>query len=340
MKYISFVVPSYNSEAYLSKCLDSLVIGGEDVEVIVVNDGSKDNTLKIAKEYEKKYPTIIKVIDKENGGHGSGINAGLDVATGVYYKCVDSDDWVDLDAYLKLLEIVKKHYEDGVSPDLYFTNYVYERLDLNMSIPMKDKNFPKDKLFTWKELKRYRLTDYLFLHQMMFKLDVIKKSNMRLPEHCFYVDNVFVYIPLFYVKSMYYCNVDFYRYYVGRPNQSVTMENATKNYKMGLRVMNENTSAYTYEQLKGLHKNHYKFMIHDLMAKEMLTLFYIMGNNTKEKDLHYKMYMKHFKETNKKLYRKLKYRTPFIFPCLLIKPLRKAVVLFGYKQVIKKTKWN
>jgi len=340
MKYISFVVPSYNSEAYLSKCLDSLVIGGEDVEVIVVNDGSKDNTLKIAKEYEKKYPTIIKVIDKENGGHGSGINAGLDVATGVYYKCVDSDDWVDKDAYLKLLEIVKKHYEDGVSPDLYFTNYVYERLDLNMSIPMKDKNFPKDKLFTWKELKRYRLTDYLFLHQMMFKLDVIKKSNMRLPEHCFYVDNVFVYIPLFYVKSMYYCNVDFYRYYVGRPNQSVTMENATKNYKMGLRVMNENTSAYTYEQLKGLHKNHYKFMIHDLMAKEMLTLFYIMGNNTKEKDLHYKMYMKHFKETNKKLYRKLKYRTPFIFPCLLIKPLRKAVVLFGYKQVIKKTKWN
>ena len=340
MKYNSFVVPSYNSQEYLAKCLDSLVIGGEDVEIIIVNDGSKDRTLEIAREYEAKYPTIIKVIDKENGGHGSGINAGLKVATGIYYKCVDSDDWVDKDAYFKLLETVKKHYEEGKSPDLYFLNYVYERLDLNLSIPMRDKYIPKGKHFTWKEFKRYGLANYLFLHQMMYKTTIIKEAKMELPEHCFYVDNVFVYIPLFYVKTMYYLDVDFYRYYVGRPNQSVTLENATKNYKMGLRVMNEITNRYTYDELKGLHKNHYKFMIHDIFAKQLLTMFYIYGNNTKEKNVHYKMYLDHFKNTNRKLYYKIKYRTPAVFPFLLIRPLRKRAVIFGYKQVIKKTKWS
>ena len=120
MKYISFVVPSYNSQEYLAKCLDSLVIGGEDVEIIIVNDGSKDRTLEIAREYEANYPTIIKVIDKENGGHGSGINAGLKVATGIYYKCVDSDDWVDIEAYLALLNTIKKHEKENALPDLYF----------------------------------------------------------------------------------------------------------------------------------------------------------------------------------------------------------------------------
>lgn len=340
MKYISFVVPSYNSEAYLAKCLDSLVIGGEDVEIIVVNDGSKDRTIEIAREYESKYPTIIKVIDKENGGHGSGINAGLDVAEGLYYKCVDSDDWVDKDAYMTLLDLVKKHHAEGVSPDLYFTNYVYERLDLNLSIPMEDKNIPRNKLFEWKDFKKMGIADYFFLHQMMYKLDVIKESKMRLPEHCFYVDNVFVYIPLFYVKTMYYCPVNFYRYYVGRPNQSVTLENATKNYKMGLRVINEVTSRYTLDELKSLHKNHYKIMIHTILEKQAVTLFYVMGNNTKEKNEHYKMYWKHFKATNRKLHNKIKYRTWFAFTNLLIHPVKKAVTIFGYKQMIKKTKWN
>ena len=105
MKLLSFVVPSYNSEKYLNKCVDSLLKGGEDVEIIIVNDGSKDNTIKIAREYEEKYPSIIKVVDKENGGHGSGINSGLEVATGLYFKCVDSDDWVDEDALKKLKKL-------------------------------------------------------------------------------------------------------------------------------------------------------------------------------------------------------------------------------------------
>lgn len=93
-KLISFAVPSYNSQAYLNKCIDSLLVGGDDVEIIIVNDGSKDNTAAIADEYAAKYPDIVKAVHKPNGGHGSGVNAGLKIATGIYYKVVDSDDWL------------------------------------------------------------------------------------------------------------------------------------------------------------------------------------------------------------------------------------------------------
>ena len=71
MKIISFTVPCYNSQAYMRKCVDSLLVGGDDVEIIIVNDGSKDDTIKIANEYAERYPDIVKVVDKENGGHGS-----------------------------------------------------------------------------------------------------------------------------------------------------------------------------------------------------------------------------------------------------------------------------
>ena len=84
MKLISFAVPSYNSQEYMRNCIDSLLTGGNDVEVIIVNDGSKDDTLKIANGYAEEYPDIVKVIDKENGGHGSGVNAGLNLASGLY----------------------------------------------------------------------------------------------------------------------------------------------------------------------------------------------------------------------------------------------------------------
>ena len=104
MKLISFVIPCYNSESYMEHAINSILVAKEDIELIIVNDGSKDKTLKIAREYEKKYPKVVKVIDKENGGHGSGVNAGLASATGKYFKVVDSDDWVDEKSLKKVIK--------------------------------------------------------------------------------------------------------------------------------------------------------------------------------------------------------------------------------------------
>ena len=113
MKYISFAIPCYNSAAYMDRAVESILKGGEDVEIIIVNDGSKDDTSKIAHEYEEKYPTIVRAVDKENGGHGDAVNAGLDHAEGKYFKVVDSDDWVDEEALYKILDVLKKYNAKG-----------------------------------------------------------------------------------------------------------------------------------------------------------------------------------------------------------------------------------
>ena len=99
MKYITFAVPCYNSENYMRRCVDSLLIGGKDVEIILIDDGSSDRTAQIADEYEIEYPDIVRVVHKENGG--SGVNKGLELANGIYYKVVDSDDWFDKESYQK-----------------------------------------------------------------------------------------------------------------------------------------------------------------------------------------------------------------------------------------------
>ena len=103
MKLLTFTVPCYNSEAYMEKCIRSLLTGGEDVEIIIVDDGSRDGTVAIADRFAAEYPTIIKAVHQENGGHGEAVNAGLRNATGLYFKVVDSDDWVNQEAYEKVL---------------------------------------------------------------------------------------------------------------------------------------------------------------------------------------------------------------------------------------------
>lgn len=341
MKYISFVVPSYNSEKYLNKCVDSLLYGDEDVEIIIVNDGSKDRTLEIALDYQTKYPNIVKVIDKENGGHGSGLNAGIMNATGLYFKCVDSDDWVDKSAYKEVLDVIKKNHEENKDPDLYLTNYVFERLDCNKQFVHKNTDaFKPNQMLHWNDVKGLKIAEYVVMHSMIYKLDVLKQSKVKLPEHTFYVDNIFTYVPLKYVKTLYYIDSDFYRYYVGREGQSVTYENMTKNYNMQIKVMKELSLAYTYDEIKALPRGQRKFMMHDLIIKSYLTLFYVMAGYDKTRKEAYNAYFKEFKEKNKSLYYKLRYRTYLLFPFTLIMPLRRFVVMLGYKKVVKKTSWQ
>ena len=107
MKYLTITVPCFNSEKYLRRCMDSLIIGGNDVEIIVVDDGSTDQTGEIADLYAKCFPDIVTVVHKENGGHGSGVNTGLKLAKGRYFKVVDSDDWLEETAYRELLKKIK-----------------------------------------------------------------------------------------------------------------------------------------------------------------------------------------------------------------------------------------
>lgn len=225
MKLLSIGIPSYNSEGFMRKCIESLLPGGEEVEIIIVNDGSKDGTAAIADEYAAKYPTIVKAVHQENGGHGEAVNAGLRNATGLYYKVVDSDDWVNEEAYLKILNKLAELVKTGDMVDMLISNYVYEKEGRKRKKVMQYRTaFPTDTVFTWDDVKFLHVGQYILMHSVIYRTQMLKDCGLELPKHTFYVDNIYVYHPLPYVRKMYYMDVNFYRYYIGREGQSVQEE--------------------------------------------------------------------------------------------------------------------
>lgn len=222
MKLLSIAIPSYNSEGYLANCIESLLPGGDEVEIIVVNDGSKDNTAAIADEYAAKYPNIVKAVHKENGGHGSAVNAGIDQATGLYFKVVDSDDWVKKEAYEKILATLRELTGGDRVLDMLISNFVYEKEGEKRKKVMHYRHIlPEGSVFAWEDVKRFHKGHYILMHSVIFRTKLLRECGIRLPEHTFYVDNIYVYEPLLYVKNMYYLDENFYRYYIGREDQSV-----------------------------------------------------------------------------------------------------------------------
>lgn len=221
MKLLTFTIPCYNSQDYMRHCIESILPGGEDVEILIVDDGSKDDTAAIADEYAEKYPTIVKAIHQENGGHGEAVNAGIRNATGLYFKVVDSDDWVDWNAYQAILAKLREIAGGSVALDMLLANYVYEKEGAKHKRVMRQTGFPKDQIFTWSDVRHFYKGHYILMHSVIFRTRLLQECGLKLPEHTFYVDNLYVFEPLPYVKNMYYLDVNFYRYYIGRQDQSV-----------------------------------------------------------------------------------------------------------------------
>ena len=222
MKVISAVVPCYNSEAYMEKAINTLLSGGEDMEIIVVDDGSTDNTLAIAKRYEAEYPGIVRAVHKENGGHGDAVMTGLCHAEGLYFKVVDSDDWVKEKALKEVLVKLRELLKQGSAPDMLVANYVYEKVGATHQKCIHYRNvLPQDEVFRWDDIGHFHMDQYILMHSVIYRTDLLKLIQLELPKHTFYVDNIYVYYPLPHVRKIYYLDVDFYRYFIGREDQSV-----------------------------------------------------------------------------------------------------------------------
>lgn len=245
MKLVSFIIPCYNSSSYMRHCIESILPGGDDVEILIVNDGSnKDNTLEIAKEYEQKYPNICRAIDKENGGHGSTINIGLKEAKGLYIRVVDSDDWLSTDALRVLMSKIKEMNNKNQNPDLYVTNFLYDKVGKTHKKTMNyRKALPKDKIITWDNIDKFGLGHYLLMHSLTYKTDILRKSKLVLPEHTFYCDNLYAYVPLEYVETVYYLDETLYHYYIGREDQSVNekimISRLSQQYRVTYQMLND-----------------------------------------------------------------------------------------------------
>lgn len=219
---LSVVVPSYNSEAYLDRCLETLVNYDNQLEVIIVNDGSTDRTAEIAQQWVEKHPCCVRVVHQENKGHGGAVNAGIAAATGLYLKVVDSDDWVNREAMRTALKELQHSVAIGENVDMLVTNFVYEKQGRDRKVVMRFRNaLPVRKTVGWDGLGTLRYEQYLLMHAVTFRTQVLRDSRVKLPEKTFYVDFVFTFVPLPYVKTIRYIDVDLYRYFIGREDQSV-----------------------------------------------------------------------------------------------------------------------
>lgn len=223
MKTISFAVPCYNSAAYMDACIESILKCGDDIEIIIVDDGStKDDTGAKADTWAEKHPSIIRAIHQENGGHGQAVNTGLANATGRYFKVVDSDDWLNTAAMTEIMAYLRSQCELEASTDLVIGNYVYEKVDEGKRTIMHYRNvFPEGREFGWSEVGHFGQSQYLLMHSVIYRTELLRNMGLKLPKHTFYVDNIFVYVPLPQVKTIYYLDVDMYRYFIGREDQSV-----------------------------------------------------------------------------------------------------------------------
>lgn len=226
MKLLTIAIPCYNSAGYMEKCIDSLLTGGDEVEILIIDDGSTgDNTAELADHYAAEYPDIIKAIHQSNGGHGAAVNAGIENATGIYFKVVDSDDWVQQEAYSKILDTLRTVVEGEQRLDMLISNFVYEKEGEKRKKVMRYHHIlPKDRIFTWEECRHFSKGHYILMHSVIFRTSLLKENGLHLPEHTFYVDNLYVFEPLLQVEYMYYLDVNFYRYYIGRADQSVNEE--------------------------------------------------------------------------------------------------------------------
>ena len=266
MKYISFAIPCYNSQDYMAHAIESILPGGEDIEIIIVNDGSKDKTSEIAHEYMEKYPTIIKVVDKENGGHGEAVNAGIRNATGLYFKVVDSDDWVNEEAYMQILRTLTELTRGPRTLDMLISNFVYEKQGATRKKVMQYRHcLPVNEIFGWDSVHMPK-GKYLLMHSIIYRTKLLHECGLELPKHTFYVDNLFAFEPLPSVKNMYYLDVNFYRYFIGRDDQSVNEKVMIKRIDQQIRVNKLMADAFHRCQFDNKHLKKYMLSYLDIIT--------------------------------------------------------------------------
>lgn len=330
-KTLTFGIPCYNSAEYMDHCITSILEGSgyaDDVQVVIVDDGStKDNTLEKAKGWEAKYPNIVKAVHQENGGHGMAVLKGLENADGVYYKVVDSDDWVDGPALQALLAKLRQFVEFEVRVDLVITNYVYEHVeDGTEKVVEYGFAVPKGSVIGWKDIGHFNLSQNLLMHSLCYRTDVLRDGGVPMPAHTFYVDNIYAYVPLPRCKTLYYLDVDLYRYFIGRQDQSVNESVMVSRIDQQLRITRVMIhSHHLYEDVDEPKLREYMFGYLSLMMA-VCTVFSLLSDKPDAQDNLHALWDE-LKNYDSRMYRRIRYGIVGIYCNLPKAGGRKAIII-------------
>lgn len=328
MKLLTVAIPCYNSQEYMRHAVETVLVGGEDVEILLVNDGSTDNTASIADELAAEHPNIIRAIHKENGGHGSAVNCGLENATGAYYKVLDSDDWFDREAFLKVLDVLRDFVRDGNGVDMLLANYVYEKPSLHKHKAIRyDGVFPENRVFGWNDVKRFKMSQNILMHSVIYRTRLLRDCDLELPEHTFYVDNIFVYNPLPFVKTMYYVNTDLYRYFIGREDQSVNEKVMIGRIDQQIRVNKLMIDAYDLTKIRN--KKLRDYMVKYLTMMMTISSVFLIKEGSEESLAKREDLWNYLKSQNKGMFRMVN-KMALSRPMQIRNRAGRKIVVWGY----------
>ena len=317
MKILSIAVPSYNVEKTLdatlsSLCLDEIV---DVLDIIVVNDGSTDGTTDVAARFKLKYPDAVRVITKENGGHGSAVNTGIEAAAGAYFKVVDGDDTLEKEGFIALVKLLS-----GTKADMIASNY--KKVTLNSTAASEAKRFEGieyGRVYDFEELSSHK-SIFFPMHCMTIKTPILKDNNIRLQEHTFYVDSEFVLLPIPFINTVEFMSEYVYLYNIGLPGQSVDFAVFVKRYEDMYRVVRRLTD---FAASCGAEKPQLDYIYSGLMklcfTNYMLAVFY--DDDVKRGRVRAREFdawlksnsLRLYKELDKSIYIKLLRRTNFVF---------------------------
>ena len=313
MKLISFIVPCFNSAEYMRKCIESLLHFPERTEIIIVDDGSTDDTARIADEYVSKYPSFITAIHQDNRGHGGAINAGLAIAQGLYIKIVDSDDWLNppsLKTVLDRLEDIEP--EGGV--DMLVTNYSYYHRGKGIDQTVTYKAFfESDTIETWNDVtvRKIRPWNQFMLHALTFRAEIIKQSGMVLPENVYYEDNYILCYLFPICEKILYLNTNLYVYYIGREGQSMSPEMLKERNADVRKVTEMCWTLHDLEEIKKKNRKLYRVMFHELWLLISSAILFSRIPRNKEADDNMCRFCERLKAGNKKQYNRFMYGSLF-----------------------------
>ncbi|NEG54914.1 glycosyltransferase family 2 protein [Bifidobacterium platyrrhinorum] len=318
-KTLTFVVPAYNMETYLERCVLSLTAPrrNDDIEVLIVDDGSKDGTLEAAKAFERRFPGVVRAIHQENKGHGGAVNTGIAAARGTYVKVVDADDWVGPESLEQVMATLRDEIAGGDPVDMLVTNYVYDKVGKRHKHEVNFRHAMKtDRRLTWDDMGHFGLAEYILMHALIFRTSVVRASGMKLPEHTFYVDFIYAYQPFPWVKSLRYLDTPFYHYFIGRDGQSVQTDVMIRRVDQLIHV-NRCMVEATPERgtvPDGL----YRYMIHFLAIESSVASVFLILSRDPEN------YAK-----KKRLWADIKAYSPSIYHDVRRKPMSRALNLHG-----------
>lgn len=300
-KILTVLIPVYNTEKYIKRCLDSLLLKetNSDVELLIVSDGSKDNSVNIIKEYVKVYPGTIRLIEKENAGHGSTINVGIKEAKGKYFKVIDSDDWVNSIDFITFVSRLKKE-----TADLVVTNYTQEHIYKGETIYNEYSGLTENKLYDFDKIDLNILKgEYFVMATSTYKTSILKSSNLHLMEKTFYVDMQYNVVPITEVNTFTYYNLDIYRYFIGRLDQSVNTSSFVRNKLHHEKVLKFLIEFYEDNKRKlSVNKKRYIKMIINYTLYTHYNIFCSYDTSKKEATKQIKEFDKYLKEKSIKLY--------------------------------------